>query len=69
MLAPRQSRGLADSILSYRDNARVADKILEKEKDKPVGQVFDAGFSAAEMLDAVAATYLGVSILSFVEPI
>ena len=30
-------------------------------KDKPIGQVFDRGFSWTEALDAVADTYNGVS--------
>ncbi|GAB7363365.1 hypothetical protein MBLNU230_g3645t1 [Neophaeotheca triangularis] len=39
---------------------KVSDAVLEKEKDKPVGQVFDAGFSWAEMLNAAADVYLGL---------
>jgi len=39
----------------------MADRVLEKEKDKQVGQVFSAGFSWSEMFDALADVYLGVS--------
>ena len=46
-----------------RDKARASDRVLEKEKDKPVGQVFNASFSWTEMIDAIAAVYLGVSCL------
>jgi hypothetical protein len=45
-----------------RDKKRVADAVLEKEKNRPVGQVFDARFSWSDMLDAVADVYLGVSL-------
>lgn len=45
-----------------RDKKRVADAVLEKEKNRPVGQVFDARFSWADMADAVADVYLGVSL-------
>lgn len=38
----------------------VSDKIVEMEKDKPVGQVFSAGFSRDDMLDALADVYIGV---------
>ena len=44
-----------------RDKARVSDRVLEKEKGRQVGQVFDARFSWSEMADAVADVYLGVS--------
>lgn len=44
----------------YRDKKRVADAVLEKQKDKPVGQVFDQRFSWDEMIDALADVYLGV---------
>lgn len=47
---------------TYRDKKRVADAVLEKQKDKPVGQVFDDRFSWDEMIDALADTYLGVSL-------
>ena len=47
-----------------RDNKRVADAVLEKEKNRPVGQVFDARFSWPDMLDAVADVYLGVSLVA-----
>lgn len=46
-----------------RDNQRVSDAVLEKEKDKPIGQVFDHRFSWAALLDAVADVYLGVRLL------
>lgn len=46
-----------------RDKKRVSDAVLEKEKNRPIGQVFDARFSWAEMADAVADVYLGVSLL------
>ena len=45
-----------------RDKKRVADAVLEKEKNRAVGQVFDARFSWSEMLDALADVYLGVSL-------
>ncbi|KAJ9624163.1 Protein cwh43 [Taxawa tesnikishii (nom. ined.)] len=37
----------------------VSDKIAEKEKDKPVGQVFSTAFSWPAMLDALADVYTG----------
>ena len=37
----------------------MADAVLEKEKDKPIGEVFGSGFSASEALDAVADVYNG----------
>jgi hypothetical protein len=40
--------------------------VLEKEKNRPVGQVFDARFSWPEMADAVADVYLGVSLLLWI---
>lgn len=46
-----------------RDNQRISDAVLEKEKDKPIGQVFDHRFSWAALLDAVADVYLGVRLL------
>lgn len=42
------------------DKQRVSDAILEKEKDKPVGQVFDGRFSWSALFDTVADVYLGV---------
>lgn len=42
------------------DKERVADAVLEKEKDKPIGQVFDSRFSWELMLDAMSDVYLGV---------
>lgn len=44
-----------------RDKQRIADKALERNKDKPIGLVFDHSFSWDEMLDAAADVYLGVS--------
>ena len=38
---------------------RAADDLLEKEKDKPIGDIFGSGFSAPEALDAVADVYNG----------
>ena len=38
---------------------RIADAVLEKEKEKPIGEVFGSGFSASEALDAVADVYNG----------
>jgi hypothetical protein len=49
-------------MVRKRDKKRVADAVLEKEKNRAVGQVFDARFSWAEMADAVADVYLGVSL-------
>jgi hypothetical protein len=43
-----------------RNKQSVSDAVLEKEKDKPIGQVFDGRFSWAALLDAVADVYLGV---------
>lgn len=37
----------------------MADDLLEKEKDKPIGDIFGSGFSAPEALDAVADVYNG----------
>ena len=48
--------------------SRVADKILEKEKDKPVGQVFDIRFSWDLLLDAAADVYLGVCLSTICGP-
>lgn len=45
-----------------RNKQSVSDAVLEKEKDKPIGQVFDSRFSWAALLDAVADVYLGVCI-------
>ncbi|KAK6442875.1 Protein cwh43 [Oleoguttula sp. CCFEE 5521] len=46
------------------ENPRVADKILQQEKDKPIGQVFDARFSWPALMDAAAETYLGFTFWS-----
>jgi hypothetical protein len=43
-----------------RNTQSVSDAVLEKEKDKPIGQVFDGRFSWAALLDAAADVYLGV---------
>ncbi len=61
---PALSTGLQGCGLIHhidRDKKRVADAVLEKEKNRPIGQVFDARFSWADMLDAGADVYLGVS--------
>lgn len=42
-----------------RKSKTVSDKIAEKEKDKPVGQVFSTAFSWPAMLDALADVYTG----------
>lgn len=53
------------NLTVYRNKQNVSDAVLEKEKDKPIGQVFDGRFSWAALLDAVADVYLGVrSIVS-----
>ncbi|KAB8343113.1 hypothetical protein FH972_022706 [Carpinus fangiana] len=41
------------------DNKRLADAVLEKEKDKEIAQVFDKGFSWSEAFDALADVYCG----------
>jgi hypothetical protein len=46
-----------------RNKQSVSDAVLEKEKDKPIGQVFDGRFSWAALIDAVADVYLGVCLL------
>jgi hypothetical protein len=38
----------------------VQDAVLEKQKDKPAGQVFNSKFDYNELLDAVADVYIGV---------
>lgn len=56
-------KGLSGTrVLTIGCREKVSDAVLEKEKDKPVGQVFDAGFSWAEMLNAAADVYLGVTL-------
>ncbi|SMR63811.1 unnamed protein product [Zymoseptoria tritici ST99CH_3D1] len=45
--------------LSRGDKKNVAQTVLTHEKDKPIGQVFDARFSWDELLDAAADVYLG----------
>ncbi|KAI9763969.1 MAG: hypothetical protein M1835_007688 [Candelina submexicana] len=45
--------------VSRGDNKRVADAVIEKKKEKPVGQVFGTGFSWKEAFDAVADVYNG----------
>jgi len=45
--------------LSRGDKQRVADAVLEKQKDKPIGHVFDGKFSWGAMADAAADIYLG----------
>jgi hypothetical protein len=51
------------ALTACRNTQSVSDAVLEKEKDKPIGQVFDGRFSWAALLDAVADVYLGVSPL------
>jgi hypothetical protein len=51
----------ADWTCGGRDKKNLADSVLTHEKDKPIGQVFDARFSWDELLDAAADVYLGVS--------
>ena len=46
--------------LDCRDKKRVADAVLEKEKNKPISQVFQPRFSWPDMIDVVADVYLGV---------
>jgi hypothetical protein len=48
-------------LTTCRNTQSVSDAVLEKEKDKPIGQVFDGRFSWAALLDAAADVYLGVS--------
>ena len=55
---------MANRRCGCRDKSRVADRVLEKEKNRQIGQVFDAGFKVSEMLDAVADVYMGVSATS-----
>ncbi|KAK4549214.1 hypothetical protein LTR36_007672 [Oleoguttula mirabilis] len=50
--------------LSRGNKRRVQDAILEKQKDKPIGQVFNAKFHWHEMLDAVADVYIGFTFWS-----
>jgi hypothetical protein len=50
------------SLTICRNKQSVSDAVLEKEKDKPIGQVFDGRFSWAALLDAVADVYLGVCL-------
>jgi len=49
-----------------RNTQSVSDAVLEKEKDKPIGQVFDGRFSWPALLDAVADVYLGVRMVGLV---
>lgn len=57
----QEQRFQEQGLTRTRDKQRVADRVLEKEKDKPIGQVFDGRFSWDAMLDAIADVYLGVS--------
>jgi hypothetical protein len=50
------------SLTTCRNKQSVSDAVLEKEKDKPIGQVFDGRFSWAALLDALADVYLGVCL-------
>ncbi|WPG98132.1 protein cwh43 [Acrodontium crateriforme] len=50
--------------MSRGGKSRVADRILEKEKDKQIVHVFDARFSLAGLLDALADVYLGFTFWS-----
>ena len=47
-----------------RDKKRVQDAVLEKQKGKPIGQVFGAKMNWQEMLDAVSDVYIGVCLMS-----
>lgn len=50
---------------AFRSSAqRVADKLAETEKDKPVGQIFSTTYSKGDMLDALADVYLGFTFWS-----
>lgn len=40
-------------------NEQIANFVLEKEKDKPIGRIFGAGLSWAEAIDAMADVYNG----------
>lgn len=52
--------------LCYRDKNRVAERVMEKQKDKSViGQVYIDRFSWGEMIDALADVYLGVRCIPF----
>lgn len=47
-------------VLIHTHSGNVADRTLEKRKDKPIGTVFDASaFTWDEMFDAIADVYLG----------
>jgi hypothetical protein len=48
------------ALTTRRNTQSVSDAVLEKEKGKPIGQVFDGRFSWAALLDALADVYLGV---------
>ncbi|KAH9822844.1 protein CWH43-like [Teratosphaeria destructans] len=50
--------------LSRGDKKRVQDAVLEKQRDKPVGQVFSAKFDVNHLLDAVADVYVGFTFWS-----
>lgn len=50
----------ADDDCTRSNSKPVADAVLEKEKDKPIAQVFDTRFSWDELADAAADVYLGV---------
>jgi hypothetical protein len=52
------------TISSNSTNQRVADKLAETEKDKPVGQMFATTYSRSDMLDALADVYLGFTFWS-----
>ncbi|KAK4556251.1 Protein cwh43 [Recurvomyces mirabilis] len=45
--------------MSRGDNKQVQDAVLEKQKDMPIGQVFDHKFDVNELADAAADVYLG----------
>ncbi|KAI9680733.1 MAG: hypothetical protein M1817_004173 [Caeruleum heppii] len=45
--------------LSKGDHTMIADVVLEKEKDKPIGRIFGRGFLWAEAIDAAADAYNG----------
>lgn len=47
-------------LIIHSDKQRVHDAVLEKEKNKPVGQVFNSSARWQEALDAVCDAFIGV---------
>ncbi|KAF7196194.1 Protein CWH43 [Pseudocercospora fuligena] len=62
-LVVKDVKGVSRGYVKWlpKEKNRVADKALERQKDKPIGQVFNDRFSWDEMLDAAADVYLGFS--------